>query len=309
MTTTSAEALVTDAGIARATDDARSFLTRIRDRNAWIIPGRSDPRWLFVCFHSTYVLMGHFLLNFNRSGEQIVIAIVACALLEMLYTLALTRMFIVPLSGVISGLGLALLFSAPAAGWMMLFMAWITMSGKYLVTWRGHHIYNPTNLALVLMLLLSGGQAAVSPSYQWGGAWQPVALVFGLGIIIMWRAKKLALVVSFWAVYCLGAMLRAHMTHMPTDITLWAQISGGAFWLFSFFMITDPKTSPSTNKGMIAFGIAIAVVDVWLQLNTAVFSLVWALFLVSTLRAAVLIVRDLRTSPSKSLSPAMGSLS
>ena len=93
-----------------------------------------------------------------------------------------------------------------------------------------------------------------------------------------------------------GVLLRAHMTHMPTDITLWAQISGGAFWLFSFFMITDPKTSPSSTKHMIIFGAAIAAVDVWLQLNTAVFSLVWALFLVCTLRAVWTMARDLRAA-------------
>ena len=123
MTTTSAADLNTDAGVARAIDDIRSFASRIADRNSWIVPGRSDPRWLFMCFHSTYVLLGHFMLSFNRSGEQIAIAIGACALLEVVYTLALTRMFIVPLSGVISGLGLALLFSAPGNGWLMLLMA------------------------------------------------------------------------------------------------------------------------------------------------------------------------------------------
>ncbi len=83
-------------------------------------------------------------------------------------------------SGVISGLGLALLFSAPGNGWLMLLVSWLSITGKYLVTWRGHHLYNPTNLALVIVLVLSGGQAAVAPAYQWGGAWQPVALIFAL---------------------------------------------------------------------------------------------------------------------------------
>ena len=290
---TTPAALSTDVGVAYADTDHRPFLARIRDRRAWILPRRSDPRWLFVCFHATYVLMGHFLLSFNRSGEQIAIAIVACAALEVLYTFVLTRLFVLPLSGVISGLGLALLFSAPGNGWLMLLVSWLTITGKYLVTWRGHHLYNPTNLALVLVLLLSDGQAAVAPAYQWGGSWQPVALVFALGTVIMWRAKKLPLVLSFWAVYCLGAVLRSQLTHMPTDITLWAQISGGAFWLFSFFMITDPKTSPPDTKGMIGFGVGVALVDLWLQLNTAVFSLIWALFLVSSVRGVVAIARDL----------------
>ena len=294
----SSSGLATDIGVQNALVDGRPFLTRLRDRHAWIVPGRGDPRWLFVCFHSTYVLMGHFLLSFNRSGEQIGVALAACAALEVLYTYLLTRMFIFPLSGFISGLGLALLFSAPGNTWLMLLVSWMTMTGKFLVTWKGHHIYNPTNLALVAILLFSGGQAAVSPAYQWGGAWQPVALVFVLGVIIMWRAKKLPLVVSFWAVYCLGAVLRAQLTHMPTDITLWAQISGGAFWLFSFFMITDPKTSPPDPRGQVFFGVGIALLDVWLQLNTAVYSLVYALFLACTIRLVVRVVKELRASSS-----------
>jgi Na+-translocating ferredoxin:NAD+ oxidoreductase RnfD subunit len=297
-------ALVTDVGVQNALVDDRPFLTRLRDRNAWIVPGRGDPRWLFVCFHSTYVLMGHLLLSFNRSGEQIAVALATCAALEVLYTYLLTRMFIFPLSGVISGLGLALLFSAPGNTWLMLLVSWMTMTGKFLVTWKGHHIYNPTNLALVLVLLFSGGQAAVSPAYQWGGAWQPVALVFALGVIIMWRAKKLPLVVSFWAVYCLGALVRAQLTHMPTDITLWAQISGGAFWLFSFFMITDPKTSPPDPKGQILFGTTIGLIDMWLQLNTAVYSLVYALFLACTIRFVVRLVKEMRARPVSSPLPA-----
>ncbi|MBM4283260.1 MAG: RnfABCDGE type electron transport complex subunit D [Deltaproteobacteria bacterium] len=300
----SASALATDVGVQNALVDDRSWLSRLRDRNAWIVPGRGDPRWLFVCFHSTYVLMGHFLLSFNRSGEQIAIALLTCAALEVVYTYLLTRMFIFPLSGVISGLGLALLFSAPGNTWLMLLVSWMTMTGKFIVTWKGHHIYNPTNLALVLILLFSGGQAAVSPAYQWGGAWQPVALVFLLGTIIMWRAKKLPLVVSFWAFYCLGAVLRAQLTHMPTDITLWAQISGGAFWLFSFFMITDPKTSPPDTRGQIFFGVGIALLDVWLQLNTAVYSLVYALFLACTIRFVFHCAKELRASSASLPLPA-----
>jgi Na+-translocating ferredoxin:NAD+ oxidoreductase RnfD subunit len=299
----SSEALATDVGVRNALTDDRPFFERLRDRNAWIVPGRADPRWLFVCFHSTYVLMGHFLLSFNRSGEQIGIALATCAALEVLYTYLLTRMFIFPLSGVISGLGLALLFSAPGNTWLMLLVSWMTMTGKFVVTWKGHHIYNPTNLALVAILLFSGGQAAVSPAYQWGGAWQPVALVFTLGVIIMWRAKKLPLVVSFWAVYCLGALLRAQLTHMPTDLTLWAQISGGAFWLFSFFMITDPKTSPPDTRGQILFGVGIAALDVWLQLNTAVYSLVYALFLACTIRFVFRLAKEKLASSSSSVSP------
>ena len=286
--------LPTDDAAARALTDTRAFMERLRDRRAWIIPGLKDPRWIFLCFHTSYVLAGHLLLNFNRSGEQIVVALASCALLEMVYTYARTRLFIVPLSGVISGLGLALLFTAPGNTWLMLLAAWMTLSFKFLLTWRGHHLYNPTNITMVLLLLLSGGTVAVAPAYQWGGFWQVPFVVFLLGTIVCWRAKKLALVNAFWITYALGALVRAQLTHMPAEITLYAQLSGGAFWLFSFFMITDPKTSPTTTKGSIQFGIAIGLVDLWLQLSFAVFSLFYALFLVSTARALWMIVPDLK---------------
>lgn len=293
MTATTA-ALPTDVGVERARVDDRPLLERVRDRRAWIVPGRADPRWLFVLMHSSYVVLGHMLLSFSRSPGQIVAALVSCMLLEVVYTYVATRMFIVPLSGVISGLGLGLLFTAPGNLWLMLLAAWITITGKFLVTWRGHHVYNPTNLALVILIAATGGSVAIAPAYQWGGSWQIVVFVFILGSFIAWRAKKLPLVLAFGITWVLGALLRAQISHMPAEITLYAQLSGGAFWLFIFFMITDPKTSPPTTRGMIAFGIAVGAVDIWLQLQTAVFSVFYALFIVCTLRALWFIVQDTR---------------
>jgi enediyne biosynthesis protein E4 len=285
-------ALATDVGVANARVDARPFLERVRDRGSWILPANNDPRWLFVVFHASYVLLGHMLLSFSRSPEQIVAALVTCMLLEVIYTYVSTRMFIFPLSGIISGLGLALLFTAPGNTWLMLLAAWLTMTGKFLVTWRGHHIYNPTNLALIILLVGTGGSVAIAPAYQWGGSWQIVALVFVLGSIICWRAKKLPLVIAFVLTWGFGALLRAQVSHMPAEITLYAHLSGGAFWLFLFFMITDPKTSPPSFRGQIVAGIAVGLVDIWFQLNTAVFSLFYAQFVVCTARALFVIAQD-----------------
>lgn len=271
-----------------------SVTTAEAAKSRWIFPAWSDPRWLFVCAHTTYVLVGHLLLQFNRGPGQIALAVGACAALDVAYTYAHTRLWLFPLSGVISGLGLALLFSAPGNEWLMLFVAWLTITGKYLVTWRGHHVFNPTNLALVLVLLFSDGEVAIAPAYQWGGSWEVLLLVLGLGLAVAVRAKKLPLVLSFWGFFVLSALTRSVLTHIPATITLWAQVSGGAFWLFSFFMITDPKTSPSSTRGQVAFGWAVATVDFVFQLNTLVFSLAYALFAVCAARAVWSVVRDLR---------------
>lgn len=260
----------------------------------FLIPARSDPRWIFAGFLGTYTLLGHAYLNFTRAPEEIMVAVLTCCGLDMLYTFVSSRKVLFPLSALISALGLAILFTAPGNGWLMLLVSWITITAKYLLTWRGHHIFNPTNFALVLMLLFSGGHASIAPAYQWGGTWEVPVLVIVLGLIIMSRVRKLPLVLSFWLVYGLGALLRAQLTHMPVEITLWATVSGGAFMLFSFFMITDPKTSPSTRRGQIWFGVGIGLVDLWLQLSFAVFSLFYALVLVCACRAALYIYRDVK---------------
>jgi Na+-translocating ferredoxin:NAD+ oxidoreductase RnfD subunit len=258
----------------------------------WIVPSKKDPRWYLTGFLALYVVLGHVLLSFNRAPLEIAVAIGACAGLDMLYTWTSARRLLFPLSGIISGLGLAILFTAPGNAWLMLLVAWMTITGKYLVTWRGRHIFNPTNLALVAILIGSRGEAAVAPAYQWGGSWPVVALVFALGLVLMSRVNKVPLVLAFWGVYAAGALLRAQLTHMPAEITLWATVSGGAFMLFSFFMITDPKTSPASFKGQILFGVALGLVDLWLQLSFAVFSYFYALFLVTLARGLFYVYQD-----------------
>jgi Na+-translocating ferredoxin:NAD+ oxidoreductase RnfD subunit len=271
----------------------RAVRLSIFDRSKWIIPARNDPRWIFACFLGSYVLLGHFMLSFNRSPEQIVVAILTCTSLDMLYTWVSIRKFLLPLSGLISAFGLSILFTAPGATWLMLLVSWICITAKYLITWRGHHIYNPTNFALVVMILISGGQAAIAPAYQWSGNGWITLLVLSLGLVMMWRVNKLPAVLSFWLVYAVGALVRSYFNRLPVEITLWATVSGGEFMLYSFFMITDPKTSPSSTNQMIIYGICIGLADMIFELDSAVFSLFYAAAFVATCRFVYMVTHDL----------------
>jgi Na+-translocating ferredoxin:NAD+ oxidoreductase RnfD subunit len=257
-----------------------------------LVPPARDPRWLFAAFLASYVALGHWVLSFNRSLLEIGIALTACCTLDMLYAWVSSRRLVFPLSAMISGLGLAILFTSPGAGWLMLLASWLTISSKYLITWRGQHIFNPTNFALVVMILISDGRAAIAPAYQWGGSWQIICLVFALGLVMMSRVNKLPLVLAFWAVYAVTAVVRSYISGISIEILLWASVSGGAFMLYSFFMITDPKTSPSSTRGMIAGGIALGIVDGLFQARYAVFSLFYAAFTVNLLRAFFRIISE-----------------
>ncbi len=271
-----------------------SFPKSLTTRSAWIIPHIKDPRWLLCIYLAIYTWFGHVYLSFNRSPDQMLIAIGACVFFDMLYTWVSTRKLLFPLSALISAFGLIILFSSPGSGWLMLFVSWLTITGKYLLTWRGHHLFNPTNLSLVIVLILTSGHAAIAPAYQWGGSWWLPIVIFLLGLVLMWKVNKLPVVLSFWAFFVIGAAIRSVAIDMPLEITLWAQVSGGAFMLFSFFMITDPMTTPATTRGMIIYGFSIGLVDTLFQLNTAVYSVFYALFFVTATRGLYYIIKDIR---------------
>jgi Na+-translocating ferredoxin:NAD+ oxidoreductase RnfD subunit len=79
-------------------------------------------------------------------------------------------------------------------------------------------------------------------------------------------------------------------------------MTGVAFVLFSFYMITDPMTSPSTLRGQIVFGIALAAAYGALLVEHVIFTLFYAVFIVTAGRGLYLYVEDLvrerRTAPA-----------
>jgi Na+-translocating ferredoxin:NAD+ oxidoreductase RnfD subunit len=241
---------------------------------------------VFAALHTSYVACGHLLLDFNRSLSQIAIAIVACSLLDFAYTKVASGRSIVPLSGYITGLGLAILFTAPGNGWLMLLASWLAISSKYLITAGGRHVFNPSNFAMVALLAGSGGHVAVAPAYQWGTSFWVLGLLVAAGCVVVWRARRWPTVLGFVVAYVVTALVRVRYTGTPMSITLWSQVTGGAFWLFCFSMITDPRTSPEGRKEQFAFGSAIGFLDFWFQVAFVVFSYFYALFSACLLRAA-----------------------
>lgn len=58
-------------------------------------------------------------------------------------------------------------------------------------------------------------------------------------------------------------------------------MTGAAFMLFTFFMITDPMTTPETVSGRIAFGVVVGILDNLLRYKQVSQSPFFALFVVS----------------------------
>lgn len=166
-----------------------------------------------------------------------------------------------PKSALISALSLTLLLrtGSPAIAALA---ALLTIGSKFVLRLPSaaggppKHVFNPTNLGIAATLLLSDA-AWVSPG-QWGAAAVGAFAVACAGFLVVRRAERSDVTWAFLAAY--GAVLfgRALWLGDPLAIPL-HQVSNGAFLIFAFFMISDPKTTPDSRAGRILFAVLVAL--------------------------------------------------
>jgi Na+-transporting NADH:ubiquinone oxidoreductase subunit NqrB len=164
-------------------------------------------------------------------------------------------------SALISALSLCLLLRTNDHALACL-AAVIAIAGKFLIRLRGKHVFNPTNGALVAMLLLTG-QVWVSPG-QWGTAAFFAFLMACAGSLVVTRAARSDVTLAFIACYAALVVGRSLYLGEPLTIPLHRLESGG-FLLFSFFMISDPKTTPDSRAGRIVFAALVAAAAWYVQ--------------------------------------------
>jgi Na+-transporting NADH:ubiquinone oxidoreductase subunit NqrB len=197
---------------------------------------------------------------------------------------AMTRLMKVPpagyLSPIISSLGLSLLLRTDLP-WMAVLAAFVAIASKFFIRIRGKHVFNPTNLGLALAMLATP-RAWCSPS-QWGESAAAIAWFAILGLAVAHRAFRSDISLAFfgsWFLLKAGRVL--YLGQRGT--VLWHQLAVGSLILFTFFMISDPKTTPDNRAARMLYAAAVACCAFFLQhgmwkQNT----LIWALFLLSPL--------------------------
>lgn len=159
-----------------------------------------------------------------------------------------------PLSALISGIGLATLLRTNGLSLAMLAAAG-AIASKFLLRWRGKHLYNPTNLVLVIMLLLGWGW--ISPG-QYGQIAFAAMLIICMGLLVVTRAARSDVTLSFLGVYAAILFGRSLWLGEPLTIPL-HRLESGLLLQFAFNMISDPKTTPDSRAGRILFGALVAL--------------------------------------------------
>ncbi|MEL6674859.1 MAG: RnfABCDGE type electron transport complex subunit D [Bacteroidota bacterium] len=184
-------------------------------------------------------------------------------------------------SALITCLGLCLLLKANSL-WTLSFTAAVAIGSKFLIRSKGKHIFNPANFGIILAILLTG-DAWVSPG-QWGNHIILLFMMGAAGLIVLLKVGRLDTSLSFLLSF--GALLFCEQIlykGWPLD-HFFHTLTSGTLLLFTFFMITDPVTTPNAPKARIIWGIAVGTLTYILTLWFYVFDApIWALIIISPL--------------------------
>ena len=254
----------------------------------WVVPRKNDPRIPFACILTAYAVWGCTALGFNRTPLQILLTVAAGCTLDMgLHWLFCRRERLVPLSAYISMMSIGLLLNYSHNYYLLFLPVFFTIVSKYALTFRGRHIFNPSLFGLVCALLLGHGLYSSAPAYQWGGSWAVVAfMITAACALFVFRVGRTPLIVSFLFFYALQTLLRAYILrdHLPMETLILGTLTSARFYLFTFYMMTDPKTSPPGKWQQVGWSFVVVVVDLWFHTMESLSTLFYALFLVAAVR-------------------------
>src|SRR2546423_596570 len=120
----------------------------------------------------------------------------------------------------------------------------------------------------------------------------PFAALF----LFIFRVGRTPLVVSFLLFYSLQILLRAYLMrwYLPPESLILGTLTSAPFFLFVFYMITDPRTSPSGTRAQIGLAFALTVVDLYFHTRGSVYTFFYAALVVSAARFVYLHLRRWR---------------
>jgi enediyne biosynthesis protein E5 len=222
-----------------------------------------ENRYLPPLFITLILLVGHLSFGLLESFPKTLLAISVAIVLELILSRFAYGKFPHLASAYISGISVGILVRSPEY-WPFALTSAIAITSKYVLRWRGRHLWNPSNFAICAMLLLAPEYFATL-SVQWGNTVWPMLEVWTLGALIVYRVKRFHITATYVVSFLVLAALRSQITGHPFLAEV-APITGPMYQLFIFFMITDPKTTVTPKWGQYLVAVLIAVVEMLLRL-------------------------------------------
>ena len=285
-------------GISVPADSKRAPRGRVKRRTVTIrgreylvlLPGIRDPRLHVAAVLLTLQVLGQTVLGFRLSVAQILACLAAGALIEFVVAFFKDKTIMWPASGLLTGNSTAFILRVPGTLhgqwwsthgiWIFVGVVALGMATKYLIRWRGRHIFNPSNVALVLAFVVLGPQRTEPLDLWWVpmGRWMILtyAILIVGGLLIAWELRLLGLVLGFMAAFAVFVALALAPVPDHCMVASWhvTPMCGRELWqilvtspeilIFAFFMVPDPRTVPEGQVARVVFGVLVALLAVLL---------------------------------------------
>lgn len=249
-----------------------------------VLPSLRDIRLRLTAVIIGLQVLGQTVLRFKVSISQILVTMAVCGVIELAVTLWRDHALIWPASALQTGASVAFILRASGTVhgdlWSLHGIQFFVLAGvlsllsKYLIRPGGRrHLFNPSNVGIIAVLLVIGPDFVFSEHLWWGPlgvrVLLPVALILFGGLWILKPVKMLPMAVSFLATLgALTAIFAAsgrsfYATWRPDPVTgtsYWLNIAlSPEVWAYVFFMMSDPQTAPKSRRGRIIYGATTAV--------------------------------------------------
>lgn len=275
-----------------------------------------DARFVAPIFITMILLAGQLSFGILESYPKTLLAIAASIITELVLGRLFTGKWPHLASAYISGISVGILVRSPDY-WPYLLCSMITITSKYVIRWKGRHLWNPSNFGICALLLLAP-YAVATLSIQWGNSLVPMIVVWILGSFIIYRLKRFHITLTYVVSFILYAFVRSAITHDSWQSEI-APITGPMYQLYIFFMITDPKSTVLTKRAQILVVFLVATVECAFRLvhhfsggakvidDISVHAPYYALFVVGPIANIIEIWRNSRkqtTPPTAAVQPA-----
>jgi len=230
------------------------------------------------------LLAAHLSFGILESYPKLITAIVASFAAELVLHRLIVGGWRNLSSAYITGISVGILIRSPQL-WPFAIGSVISIASKYTLRYKGRHIWNPSNFGVVMMLLLAPQSVAVL-SIQWGNNMWAMLVIWIVGSVSIYRLRRFHICAAYVLSFLAFALFRSWISVDPYLAEV-APITGPMYQLFIFFMITDPKTTVKRTWAQIVVIILVALAEMVLRINEAVYAPFYALFIVGPLAMIV----------------------
>jgi len=261
-----------------------------------------DNRFVPPIFITLILLGGQIGYGILESYEKTLVAISTAILVEMVLGRIFTGKYPHAASAYITGISVGILLRSTAF-WPYAVCAAIAITSKYVLRYKGRHLWNPSNFGICVVLFLLPASSTML-SIQWGNNLGSLVVIWLLGSVIIWRLRRFHISATYAIAFILLAVLRAYIIHEPVLSEI-SPITSPEYQLFIFFMITDPKTTVRSRSGQILVVVAVAILEMVFRLNQSVYAELYALFWIGPIAMLIEMWLNARRIKSEPTAPVL----